>query len=187
MEYLTAKAPEGSVARFIARNISLDKVALPSEQFGLSNIKLTNLSDAPVALGKPIGIEIKSVEGEKAMDMEIDFQSDGTGNVTGNFANLDLAVLQSQMNSDNAMLIDKGMATGKFAGTISKDFIDITIDLETQTVQLPDGRKVHFSIDNFSKTCILDGIDQLGYLQSHASAVEAYEATHPNRVNTLAP
>ncbi len=62
----------------------------------------------------------------------------------------------------------------------------ITIDLENQTVQLPDGRKVKFPIDNFSKTCILNGVDQLGYLQSHASAVEAYEAGHPDRVNTLA-
>jgi 3-isopropylmalate/(R)-2-methylmalate dehydratase small subunit len=62
----------------------------------------------------------------------------------------------------------------------------ITIDLASQTVQLPDGRRVEFPIDNFSKTCILNGIDQLGYLQRHASAVEAYESAHPDRVNTLA-
>lgn len=62
----------------------------------------------------------------------------------------------------------------------------ITIDLESQTVQLPDGRMVEFPIDNFSKTCILNGIDQLGYLQNHTSAIEAYEATHPDRVDTLA-
>ncbi|MEM7349114.1 MAG: 3-isopropylmalate dehydratase small subunit, partial [Chloroflexota bacterium] len=62
----------------------------------------------------------------------------------------------------------------------------ISIDLENQTVQLPDGRKVEFPIDNFSKACILQGIDQLGYLQSHAAAMEAYEADHTDRVNTLA-
>jgi 3-isopropylmalate/(R)-2-methylmalate dehydratase small subunit len=62
----------------------------------------------------------------------------------------------------------------------------IIIDLASQTVQLPDGRKVEFPIDNFSKTCILNGIDQLGYLQQHASAVESYEAAHSDRVNTLA-
>ncbi len=60
----------------------------------------------------------------------------------------------------------------------------ITIDLESQTVRLPDGRHVEFPIDNFSKTCILNGVDQLGYLQSHALAVEAYEAARPDRVNT---
>lgn len=62
----------------------------------------------------------------------------------------------------------------------------ITIDLASQTVQLPDGRKVQFPIDNFSKTCILNGIDQLGYLQHHTPAVEAYETAQPDRVNTLA-
>ncbi|RMF05177.1 MAG: 3-isopropylmalate dehydratase small subunit [Chloroflexi bacterium] len=62
----------------------------------------------------------------------------------------------------------------------------VTIDLEAQTLQLPDGRKVSFPIDNFSKTCILNGVDQLGYLQSHAAAVESFEARHPARVNTLA-
>jgi 3-isopropylmalate/(R)-2-methylmalate dehydratase small subunit len=62
----------------------------------------------------------------------------------------------------------------------------ITIDLASQTVQLPDGRKVQFPLDNFSKTCILNGIDQLGYLQRHAATIETYEATYPDRVNTLA-
>jgi 3-isopropylmalate/(R)-2-methylmalate dehydratase small subunit len=61
----------------------------------------------------------------------------------------------------------------------------ITIDLASQTIQLPDGRKVEFPIDTFSKTCILNGIDQLGYLQRHMAAVETYEAAHPDRVNTL--
>ncbi len=62
----------------------------------------------------------------------------------------------------------------------------VTIDLEAQTLQLPDGRKVSFPIDNFSKTCILKGVDQLGYLQSHADEVLEFEAGYPDRVNTLA-
>ncbi len=62
----------------------------------------------------------------------------------------------------------------------------VTIDLARQTLQLPDGRQVEFPIDNFSKTCILNGVDQLGYLQSHQTQIEAYENAHPDRVNTLA-
>jgi 3-isopropylmalate/(R)-2-methylmalate dehydratase small subunit len=62
----------------------------------------------------------------------------------------------------------------------------ITINLADQTVQLPDGRKVTFPIDTFSKTCILNGIDQLGYLQHHLDEVEVYESAHPDRVNTIA-
>ena len=64
--------------------------------------------------------------------------------------------------------------------------IEVLIDLQNQTLQLPDGRKVEFPIDNFSKTCILNGVDQLGYLQNQADAIKAYEANHPDRVNTLA-
>jgi 3-isopropylmalate/(R)-2-methylmalate dehydratase small subunit len=62
----------------------------------------------------------------------------------------------------------------------------VTIDLERQKLILPDGRQVDFPIDNFSKTCILNGVDQLGYLQNQADVVEAYEADHADRVNTLA-
>ena len=61
----------------------------------------------------------------------------------------------------------------------------VHIDLDRQTLELPDGRQVKFPIDNFSKTCILKGVDQLGYLQTHAPAVESYEKNHPDRVNTL--
>jgi 3-isopropylmalate/(R)-2-methylmalate dehydratase small subunit len=61
----------------------------------------------------------------------------------------------------------------------------ISVDLAGQRVVLPDGRSVEFPIDNFSKTCILEGLDQLGYLQKQAEQIAAYEAAHPARVNTL--
>jgi 3-isopropylmalate/(R)-2-methylmalate dehydratase small subunit len=62
---------------------------------------------------------------------------------------------------------------------------EISIDLASQSLQLPDGRKVQFPIDSFSKTCILNGVDQLGYLQQYLPKVEAYEGSHPDRVNTV--
>ena len=61
----------------------------------------------------------------------------------------------------------------------------VTVDLAGQRVLLPDGRSVPFPIDNFSKTCILEGLDQLGYLQKQAEQITAYEAAHPARVDTL--
>lgn len=61
----------------------------------------------------------------------------------------------------------------------------IAIDLEKQTLALPDGRSVTFPIDNFSKTCMLEGVDQLGYLLKQAESVAAYEAAHPARVKTI--
>jgi len=63
----------------------------------------------------------------------------------------------------------------------------IAVDLASQTLTLPDGRAVTFPINGFAKHCLLNGVDQLGYLLQQTSAVEAYEAAHPARVNTLQP
>ena len=63
--------------------------------------------------------------------------------------------------------------------------VQVSIDLEKQTLTLPDGRSVTFPIDTFSKTCMLEGVDQLGYLLKQAKHVAAYEAARPARVHTL--
>jgi 3-isopropylmalate/(R)-2-methylmalate dehydratase small subunit len=52
---------------------------------------------------------------------------------------------------------------------------EITVDLETQTVLLPDGSSVTFPIDPFSKTCLIQGVDQLGYIMSFDEAIEKFE------------
>ena len=62
----------------------------------------------------------------------------------------------------------------------------VQVDLESQTLSLPDGRKVAFPIDGFSKQCLLNGVDQLGYLQGLEDDVVKYENDHPARVNSLA-
>jgi 3-isopropylmalate/(R)-2-methylmalate dehydratase small subunit len=62
--------------------------------------------------------------------------------------------------------------------------MELTIDLDTQSLILPDGRRVAFPIDPFNKVCLMEGLDQLGYLLRFGAAVEAYEAAHPARVDT---
>ena len=52
----------------------------------------------------------------------------------------------------------------------------INVNLETQTVTLPDGQTHSFDIDPFRKMCLLEGMDDLGYLQSKADVVAEYEA-----------
>jgi 3-isopropylmalate/(R)-2-methylmalate dehydratase small subunit len=61
---------------------------------------------------------------------------------------------------------------------------EISIDLASQTLTLPDGRKTSFPIDAFSRACLLQGVDQLGYLIQQEPEVEAYERVHPPRINT---
>ena len=53
--------------------------------------------------------------------------------------------------------------------------VQVTIDLAAQSVTLPDGSEARFKIDDFSKTCLLEGVDQLGYLMKQMPKIEAYE------------
>ena len=56
--------------------------------------------------------------------------------------------------------------------------IKVTIDLTLQTLTLPDGDSVMFSIDPFSKTCLLEGVDQLGYLLKRETQITNYERSN---------
>jgi 3-isopropylmalate/(R)-2-methylmalate dehydratase small subunit len=51
----------------------------------------------------------------------------------------------------------------------------VKIDLEAQTVTLADGRSVEFPIDPFAKRCLLEGVDELGYILQQSAAIESYE------------
>jgi 3-isopropylmalate/(R)-2-methylmalate dehydratase small subunit len=61
----------------------------------------------------------------------------------------------------------------------------VTVDLAAQKLVLPDGRAVEFPVDAFSKHCMLEGVDELGYILQHEAEIAAYEARRPNTVNTL--
>jgi 3-isopropylmalate/(R)-2-methylmalate dehydratase small subunit len=63
---------------------------------------------------------------------------------------------------------------------------EVTVDLAAQAVTLPDGRKVEFPIDPFSKHCLLEGVDELGYILKNEAAIAAFEAERVGSINTLA-
>ena len=60
----------------------------------------------------------------------------------------------------------------------------VTVDLEHQTLTLPDGERVQFPIDAFAKHCLLNGLDQLGFLLAADDDIAAYELSHEQRVVT---
>jgi 3-isopropylmalate/(R)-2-methylmalate dehydratase small subunit len=64
--------------------------------------------------------------------------------------------------------------------------ITLKIDLATQTVTLAGGRTVEFPIDPFAKQCLIEGVDELGYMLNQQPAIAAYEAKRHDSVNTLA-
>jgi 3-isopropylmalate/(R)-2-methylmalate dehydratase small subunit len=77
---------------------------------------------------------------------------------------------------------------GELAAAVAADpDAQVTVDLAAETVTLPDGRAVGFSVDPFARQMLLDGTDELGYLLAQGAAVAAYEEAHPARVDTTAP
>jgi 3-isopropylmalate/(R)-2-methylmalate dehydratase small subunit len=51
----------------------------------------------------------------------------------------------------------------------------LSLDLATRTLTLPGGRLVSFPIDAFSRTCLLEGVDELGYILKHEALIAAHE------------
>jgi len=54
--------------------------------------------------------------------------------------------------------------------------VELKIDVAAQTLTLPDGRAVPFALDPFSKTCLLEGVDELGYLLTRKDTISQFEA-----------
>jgi 3-isopropylmalate/(R)-2-methylmalate dehydratase small subunit len=52
--------------------------------------------------------------------------------------------------------------------------MELTIDLATQTLSFPGG-SVNFPIDPFNKACLLNGVDELGYIMSYEKEIAAFE------------
>ncbi|MBT2746346.1 MULTISPECIES: 3-isopropylmalate dehydratase small subunit [unclassified Lysobacter] len=53
--------------------------------------------------------------------------------------------------------------------------IELRVDVRTRTLHLPDGRGVQFPLDAFAQTCLIEGVDQLGYLLRQIDAIHQFE------------
>jgi 3-isopropylmalate/(R)-2-methylmalate dehydratase small subunit len=63
---------------------------------------------------------------------------------------------------------------------------ELPIDLESQSLTLPDGSRTAFEVDPFAKYLLLEGVDELGFILQQEDAIAAYEASRPGTLNTLA-
>ncbi|MGO9008959.1 MAG: 3-isopropylmalate dehydratase small subunit [Bryobacteraceae bacterium] len=89
----------------------------------------------------------------------------------------------------NALLpiaVPPDVHTELFAAVAANPNATVEIDLAAQTITTPAGRRVVFPIDAFAKHCLLEGVDELGYILKREAAIRAYEASHPAPINTAA-
>lgn len=61
---------------------------------------------------------------------------------------------------------------------------EVSLDLRSRTITLPDGRSFRFPIDGFARHCLLEGVDELGYLMGMETSISAFERGNLPKVDT---
>jgi 3-isopropylmalate/(R)-2-methylmalate dehydratase small subunit len=72
------------------------------------------------------------------------------------------------------VIVDKGTLDWLMANPGAQ----VTVDLTTSSLKLPGGKSVTFPIEPFARYCLMQGVDQLGYLLLKNDAITAYEKQH---------
>ena len=73
------------------------------------------------------------------------------------------------------IIVDKDTHHQLFSLVGEEPTTQLSVDLASQTVILPDGRKVGFNLDAFSKACLLNGVDEIGFVLAMDDKIRAYE------------
>ena len=80
-------------------------------------------------------------------------------------------------NSLKNGLVPVVVDTGTHDWLLENPGIELTIDINDATLTLPDASVVRFHIDAFAKHCLVEGIDQLGFLQQQQDKIDTFEET----------
>jgi 3-isopropylmalate/(R)-2-methylmalate dehydratase small subunit len=86
-------------------------------------------------------------------------------------------IFRSNSLKNGLLPIEVDAATGRWL--LEHPGAEISIDLATTTLRLPDGTAVSFAIERFARYCLLNGVDQLGFLIARAADISAYERGIP--------
>jgi 3-isopropylmalate/(R)-2-methylmalate dehydratase small subunit len=92
----------------------------------------------------------------------------------------------SLKNSLLPIVVPADVHAALFKAVTADPNVKVTVDLASQTLLLPDGKQIQFAVDEFSKQCLLEGVDELGYILKQEPAIAAFEASRAGSINTLA-
>jgi len=93
----------------------------------------------------------------------------------------------SVKNSLLPIVVPRDAHVALFQAVAKDSAVTVTVDLEQQRLILPNGSAVSFPVDSFARYCMLEGVDELGYILKQEPAIAAYEAQRPLTINTLQP
>ena len=71
--------------------------------------------------------------------------------------------------------LDADVVDDLFKRVADKPGLEVSIDLEAQTVSCEGEKIADFQIDEFRKHCMLNGLDDIGLTLQHADEIKAYE------------
>ncbi len=134
LDYLSTRLLTPATPRMLAKLLLADKTEIPSALFGNSKIEVTNISDAPQAAKLPITMQIKSYVTSAVLKAVADYSKGGTPEISGTFEGLDLSKLKD-LSQDAGLSFQSGQAAGTFKGTLTKENVDLTIDLSLKNLQ----------------------------------------------------
>jgi len=89
----------------------------------------------------------------------------------------DIFANNSLKNGLLPIVVDEGTASW----LLEHPGAEVTIDLERTTLTLPSGAQAKFPIEPFARYCLLNGVDELGYLLSQQQKISAYERSIQER------
>jgi 3-isopropylmalate/(R)-2-methylmalate dehydratase small subunit len=97
----------------------------------------------------------------------------------------DIFKQNSLKNSLLPIVVPADVQAELFAAVEADPAATVKIDLPNQSLTTPGGRVVEFPVDGFSKHCLVEGVDELGYILQHEPEIAAYEARRVGSINAL--
>jgi 3-isopropylmalate/(R)-2-methylmalate dehydratase small subunit len=98
----------------------------------------------------------------------------------------DIFKQNSLKNSLLPVVVPPDVLDELFAAVEADPAAVVKIDLASRTLTTPSGRKVEFPVDGFSRHCLLEGVDELGYILQQEADIAAFEARRVGSINALA-
>ena len=73
------------------------------------------------------------------------------------------------------VVLDAAQVDALFGLATAAEALQLTVDLDTQQLVLPDGERIGFEVDGFRKHCLMNGLDDIGLTLQHVDEIRAYE------------
>ncbi len=97
----------------------------------------------------------------------------------------DIFKQNSLKNSLLPIVVPADVHAELFAAVGKDPAATVKIDLPNQTLTTPAGRTVEFPVDGFSKHCLVEGVDELGFILSHEPEIAAFESKRVGSINAM--